>query len=67
MKRIERLLIKLAFLHFVLLLITQIVFHGLDFLPELNKLAFYEGVNKQEHTEIIDVLNSQKDLGSERD
>jgi hypothetical protein len=67
MKRIERLLIKLAFFHFVLLLITQIIFHGMDFLPELNKLAFYEGVNKQEHTDIIEVLNNQKGLKSEGD
>ncbi|WP_409251196.1 YpfB family protein [Bacillus sp. SCS-153A] len=59
MRRVERILIKLAFLHFILLLITQLVFHGWNVLPELNKLTFYEGVNKQEHTEIIEVLNNR--------
>lgn len=67
MKRVERIIVKLAFLHFILLLITQVVFHGLDFLPELNKLTFYEGVNKQEHTEIIEVLNNGNSFESEGD
>jgi hypothetical protein len=58
LNRIERILIKLAFFHLILLLLAQVVFHGLDFLPEMNKLTFYEGVNKQEHTEIVDVLNN---------
>ncbi|WP_240628562.1 YpfB family protein [Bacillus salacetis] len=56
---IESILIKLALFHFVLLVIAQVIFHGLDFLPEMNKLAFYEGVNKQEHTEIVDVFNAR--------
>jgi hypothetical protein len=67
LNRIEKILIKLAVFHFVLLIIAQVAFHGLDFLPEVNKLAFYEGVNKQEHTEIVDVLNAQTGTGPEGD
>ncbi|MGM0845981.1 MAG: YpfB family protein [Bacillota bacterium] len=67
MKRIDRILIKLAFFHFILLLVIQVVFHGLNILPELNKLVFYEGVNKQEHTEIIEVLNNRNTNVSEGD
>jgi hypothetical protein len=57
-KAIERILIKLAFIHFILLLVIQMAFHAFQVLPEMNKLAFYEGVNKQEHAEIIEVLNN---------
>ncbi|MGD6803368.1 YpfB family protein [Rossellomorea vietnamensis] len=59
MKAVERIIIKLAFFHFILLLVIQIAVHAFQFLPEMNKLAFYEGVNKQEHSEIIEVLNNR--------
>ncbi|WP_456274211.1 YpfB family protein [Bacillus sp. AK031] len=61
MNRIERILMKLAFLHFILLMLAQIVIHEWNVLPELNKITFYEGVNKQNHTEIVEVLNNRQD------
>ncbi|WP_240189904.1 YpfB family protein [Bacillus sp. P14.5] len=59
MRAIERIIIKLAIFHFILLLVIQVAFHAFHFLPEMNKLAFYEGVNKQDYTEIIEVLNNE--------
>jgi hypothetical protein len=59
MNRIERILMKLAFIHFILLMLAQIVIHEWNALPELNKITFYEGVNKQNHTEIVEVLNNR--------
>jgi hypothetical protein len=56
MKRVERILIKLAIMHFILLLAVQFVFHQMNILPELHKIIFYEGVEKMEYSEIVETL-----------
>ncbi|WP_201713337.1 YpfB family protein [Rossellomorea arthrocnemi] len=56
MKRVERILIKLAIMHFILLLAVQFVFHQMNILPELHKIVFYEGVEKMEYSEIVETL-----------
>ncbi|OIU71219.1 YpfB family protein [Rossellomorea aquimaris] len=58
MKAVERILIKLAIIHFILLLAIQLVFHELNVLPELHKIVFYEGVEKMEYSEIIETISS---------
>ncbi|OXS58664.1 hypothetical protein B0G93_11369 [Bacillus sp. V-88] len=56
-KRVERILIKLAIIHVILLIAVQFVFHQLNVLPELHKLVFYEGVEKMEYSEIVETLS----------
>ncbi|WP_034758307.1 YpfB family protein [Rossellomorea vietnamensis] len=57
MKRVERILIKLAIIHVILLIAVQFEFHQLNVLPELHKLVFYEGVEKMEYSEIVETLS----------
>ncbi|MCR8846963.1 YpfB family protein [Rossellomorea sp. SC111] len=57
MKTVERILIKLAIIHVILLITVQFVFHQLNLLPEIHKLVFYEGVEKMEYSEIVETLS----------
>ena len=57
MKTVERILIKLAIIHFILLIAVQFVFHQLNILPELHKIVFYEGVEKMEYSEIVETIS----------
>ncbi|TMU86739.1 hypothetical protein FGG79_00905 [Bacillus sp. BHET2] len=59
MKSIERILIKLAIIHFILLIAVQFVFHELNVLPELHKIVFYEGVEKMEYSEIVETISGR--------
>jgi Family of unknown function (DUF5359) len=60
MSAVERILIKLAIIHFILLLAIQFIFHELNVLPELHKIVFYEGVEKMEYSEIIETISSSE-------
>ncbi|WP_175991187.1 YpfB family protein [Bacillus sp. Marseille-Q1617] len=60
MKAVERILIKLVMIHFVLLLAVQFVFHELNILPELHKIIFYEGVEKMEYSEIVETISGSR-------
>ncbi|MFD2679529.1 YpfB family protein [Bacillus seohaeanensis] len=61
MKRVERILIKLVFIHFLFLLAVQFFIHKLEVLPEVNKIVFYEGVEKMKYSEIIETLSGKVD------
>ncbi|MCA1054660.1 YpfB family protein [Rossellomorea aquimaris] len=56
----ERILIKLAVIHFVLLLTVHFIFHELNILPELHRIVFYEGVEKMEYSEIVETLSGRR-------
>lgn len=58
-KTVERILIKLAIIHFILLIAIQFVFHELNILPEIHKIVFYEGVEKIEYSEIVETLSGK--------
>ena len=60
MRKIERLIIKLVIIQFLFLLFFQIFFHNGDSFLELKKLAEYEGVNRDSHTQIIEVMQNNK-------
>ncbi|XXM74156.1 YpfB family protein [Lysinibacillus sphaericus] len=60
MKAVERILIKLAIFHFILLLAVQFVFHEFNIVPELHRIVFYEGVEKMEYSEIIETISSNR-------
>ena len=60
MKLIERILIKLAIIHFILLLGFQVLFHEFNFFPVFHKIIFYEGVEKMEYSEIVETLSRRR-------
>lgn len=59
MKKVERILIKLAVFHFILLLIIQVVFLPNFSTFSLQKLTIYEGVVKQGYDHWLEVWKSK--------
>ncbi|BCB04552.1 YpfB family protein [Bacillus sp. KH172YL63] len=59
MKTIERILIKLAIIHFILLIVVQVLFQETDMIPSLHKIVFYEGVEKMEYSEIVETISGR--------
>jgi hypothetical protein len=57
MKFIERLLVKVISIQLILLLLTQLFFHEWNSFPELQQLTQYEGVTKNNITEILATFN----------
>ncbi|MGN1385058.1 MAG: DUF5359 family protein [Bacillus sp. (in: firmicutes)] len=64
MKKVERIIIKLAIIQLFFLLFFQLVVHDGDTFLELKRLAEYEGVYRDNHEVIIDVLNNRIQLDS---
>ena len=64
MKLIERLLIKIIFIQFIFLLLTQLVFHEWNSFPELQQIKQYEGVSENNLTEIIETFSNKVKLPS---
>ena len=58
MKKVERIIMKLAVIQLFFLLFFQAVVHDRDTFLELKKLAKYEGVYRDNHEVIIDVLQN---------
>ncbi|WP_062356280.1 YpfB family protein [Bacillus kwashiorkori] len=58
MKRVERILVKIIVVQFILLLACQIFFHHLNAFPELKKLTLYEGVNENNFSKVLETFNS---------
>jgi hypothetical protein len=57
MKFIERLLVKFIVIQLVLLLLTQLFFHEWNSFPEFQQLTQYEGVTKNNITEVLETFN----------
>ena len=57
MKIIERLLVKFIVIQLVLLLLTQLFFHEWNSFPEFQQLTQYEGVTKNNITEVLEAFN----------
>lgn len=57
MKHIERILMKLLIIHFILLLIGQIFLQHDEMRPLLSKVVQYEGVGKMTITEWMETFN----------
>lgn len=64
MKKVERIIIKLAIIQLIFLLFFQLIVHDGDTFLELKRLAKYEGVYRDNHEVIIDVLNNRIQLDS---
>ena len=59
MKLIERILLKIIVIQFVLLLLTQLFFHEWNSFPELQQLTQYEGVTENNLTEILETFSNK--------
>jgi hypothetical protein len=59
MKLIERILLKIIVIQFILLLLTQLIFHEWNSFPELQQLTPYEGVTENNLTEILETFSNQ--------
>lgn len=59
MERAEKFLFKLVIVQFLFLILTQIFFHQLNFLPEVKQLTKYEGVTKNTMTDILETLKGK--------
>ncbi|WP_170007495.1 YpfB family protein [Bacillus fonticola] len=57
MQRGERIVKKLVFIHLALLIIIQGWFHRPDVLEEWKSITFYEGVTKQNFTNILETFS----------
>ncbi|MGN1401215.1 MAG: DUF5359 family protein [Bacillus sp. (in: firmicutes)] len=56
MKRVEGIIIKLIIIQFAFLLFFQLVFHRGDSFLELKRMAQYEGVYRDHHPKVQEVL-----------
>lgn len=56
MKTVERILIKLVIIQLLFLLATQVFIHELNIFPSMKLLTEYEGVGKDNFTEIIETF-----------
>ncbi|RDI42973.1 DUF5359 family protein [Falsibacillus pallidus] len=59
MEMVERWIIKLTIIQLIGLLAAQLFLHHYNWLPQMNRLLLYEGVEKMKYSEILDVLEPQ--------
>jgi hypothetical protein len=59
MKLIERILLKVIVIQFILLLLTQLFFHKWNSSPELQQLTQYEGATENNLTEILETFSNK--------
>jgi len=58
-KSAERIIIKIVIIQFLFLIFTQIFFHKLNIFPELKELSQYEGVTKDNFTQLLETFNGR--------
>ena len=59
MKTLERWMVKLVILHFLLLLLFQFICRHIPIVKDIQRITFYEGVNNHNETPIIDTWKNQ--------
>ncbi|MBA4536061.1 DUF5359 family protein [Bacillus aquiflavi] len=59
MKFIERILIKLMIVQLFFLLLAQLFLHEMNLFPELKQITEYEGVGKDNFTEVIETFHGR--------
>ncbi|WP_017755604.1 YpfB family protein [Calidifontibacillus oryziterrae] len=57
MRIIEKYILRFIVLHFILLIISQWLLSYQSLAPYLNKIIYYEGVMKDQYTEIVETMN----------
>ncbi|MEI5907170.1 DUF5359 family protein [Bacillus spongiae] len=61
MRHIDRILLKIITMQFIILIIVQILVHQWPAMTILQKITYYEGVNTMDHGEIIETINGSRD------
>jgi hypothetical protein len=59
MKKVERILIKIAIVQFIFLFLAQLFFHQFEAFPQVKQLTKYEGVNENTFTEILETFQGK--------
>lgn len=59
MKTIERILIKVIIIQFIILIFSQFIFHNLQAFPEVNQLMRYEGVTEDNFSQILETFQGR--------
>lgn len=57
MKTVEKYIFRLMILHFVFLIVGQWLLSDQSLAPYLSKIIYYEGVMKDQYSEIIETMN----------
>jgi hypothetical protein len=60
MRLMERWIIKLAIFHLILLLLFQFIFQRFHYVKDMQRITFYEGVNKINETPIVETWKKYK-------
>ena len=59
MKIVERLLLKIIIIQLIMLVLSQLFFHKMNALPELQQLKQYEGVTENNYNEFLETLSGK--------
>jgi len=59
MKLIERLLLKIILIQFIILFLSQLLFHTWNAFPELQQITQYEGVSEDNFTEFLETFSGE--------
>jgi hypothetical protein len=59
MKTFERILMKIVMIQFIILVISQLLFHRYQIFPELNQLTKYEGVTDYNFSEVLETFKGR--------
>ena len=59
MRLIERWLLKIILIQFIILLLTQLIFHKWNAFPELQQITQYEGVTDDNFTEFLETFSNK--------
>lgn len=59
MKTFERILIKIVIVQFIFLVLSQVVLHKFNVLPELSQLRQYEGVTENNFSQILETFKGK--------
>jgi hypothetical protein len=58
-KTVERIIMKAAVIQLAVLLLTQLIFHQFDVIPQLKQITKYEGVTKNTVTKIVETFSKK--------
>jgi Family of unknown function (DUF5359) len=59
MKIVERLLLKIIMIQFIMLVLAQLFFHKMNALPEWQQLTQYEGVSEDQYNEFLETISGE--------
>lgn len=60
MKSIERILMKLIIIQFIILFLSQVFLHSFNLFPELKEITQYEGVTDNNFSKLLETFNGAR-------